>query len=196
MVARRCRLRAELCRLAAVRAAAARRRRLGCTCWRGGSFQGTPLCSPQSGPRSAIPLPIRSSLEYCHTVILFCCHILVLISFAACPRFRLALHCLLCAMDCSINNDYGLALFRRGIYGRDDKQEGGHHKTCRRGQTAQAERSLLGQVHGGGRGRRGYWVAMRARSRTPAVLPMYMSRVMRELAWPAMRETSVASSSR
>jgi hypothetical protein len=28
----------------------------------------------------------------------------------------------------------------------------------------------------------------------PAVVPMYMSRVMRELAWPAMRETSVASS--
>jgi hypothetical protein len=37
-------------------------------------------------------------------------------------------------------------------------------------------------------------VAVRARSRTPAVVPMYMSRVVRMLACPAMAETSVASS--
>src|SRR5262245_43318351 len=30
-----------------------------------------------------------------------------------------------------------------------------------------------------------YWVAVRARSRTPTVAPMYMSRVMRTLACPA-----------
>src|ERR1039458_5745835 len=39
----------------------------------------------------------------------------------------------------------------------------------------------------------GYWVAVRARSRVPAVVPMYMSRVMRMLAWPARRETSAGS---
>jgi hypothetical protein len=38
-----------------------------------------------------------------------------------------------------------------------------------------------------------YWVAARARSRTPAVAPTYMSRVTRTLAWPAMQETSVGS---
>ena len=41
---------------------------------------------------------------------------------------------------------------------------------------------------------RGYSVAVRARSRTPAVVPTYMSSVMRTLACPAMAETSVASS--
>ena len=39
-----------------------------------------------------------------------------------------------------------------------------------------------------------YAVAVRARSRMPAVVPMYMSRVVRTLACPAMAETSVASS--
>src|ERR1700677_4968402 len=39
-----------------------------------------------------------------------------------------------------------------------------------------------------------YSVAVRARSRTPAVVPIYMSRVVRTLACPAMAETSVASS--
>ena len=39
----------------------------------------------------------------------------------------------------------------------------------------------------------GYWVAVRARSRVPAVVPMYMSRVMRMLACPARRETSAGS---
>jgi hypothetical protein len=37
-------------------------------------------------------------------------------------------------------------------------------------------------------------VAVRARSRTPAVVPTYMSRVVRTLACPAMQDTSVASS--
>ena len=40
----------------------------------------------------------------------------------------------------------------------------------------------------------GYAVAVRARSRTPAVVPTYMSRVVRTLACPAMQDTSVASS--
>ena len=39
-----------------------------------------------------------------------------------------------------------------------------------------------------------HWVAVRARSSMPAVVPMYMSRVVRTLACPAMAETSVASS--
>jgi hypothetical protein len=39
-----------------------------------------------------------------------------------------------------------------------------------------------------------YAVAVRARSRTPAVVPTYMSRVVRTLACPAMQDTSVASS--
>src|SRR5262245_57148095 len=39
----------------------------------------------------------------------------------------------------------------------------------------------------------GYAVAVRARSRVPAVVPMYMSRVMRMLACPARRETSAGS---
>ncbi len=43
-------------------------------------------------------------------------------------------------------------------------------------------------------GRDGYSVAVRARSRTPAVEPTYMSSVMRTLACPAIRDTSVASS--
>src|ERR1039457_1291694 len=41
---------------------------------------------------------------------------------------------------------------------------------------------------------RGYRVAWRGRSRTPFVGPNGMSRVVRELGWPAMRDTSVASS--
>ena len=41
---------------------------------------------------------------------------------------------------------------------------------------------------------RGYWVALRARSRTPAVVPTYIRRVVRTLACPAMQDTSVGSS--
>jgi Peptidase S24-like len=40
---------------------------------------------------------------------------------------------------------------------------------------------------------RSYRVAVRARSRTPAVAPTYMSRVTRTVAWPAMQETSAGS---
>ena len=36
-------------------------------------------------------------------------------------------------------------------------------------------------------------MAVRARWRVPAVVPMYMSKVMRMLAWPARRETSAGS---
>jgi hypothetical protein len=54
----------------------------------------------------------------------------------------------------------------------------------RRGRRAQRACS---RVHGNS-------VALRARSRTPAVVPTYISRVVRTLAWPAMQDTSVASS--
>jgi len=37
-------------------------------------------------------------------------------------------------------------------------------------------------------------VALRARSRTPAVVPTYISRVVRTLACPAIQDTSVGSS--
>ena len=57
----------------------------------------------------------------------------------------------------------------------------------RRGTGADGRAAMWGQVSVRS-------LAVRARSRTPAVVPMYMSRVVRTLACPAMQDTSVASS--
>ena len=58
-------------------------------------------------------------------------------------------------------------LVRGGDLGQ--REDAAHHR-------AEREVGLCPASH---RGRRGYWVTMRARSRMPAVVPTYMSRVMR-----------------